>query len=560
MDNNNKEINTNLLYKEYNILNNIYNLRIEISNTHFYFILKKNNTEFLDYNYKNTIEFQVIIDNLKFNKDYDYNSNLNLILDQLDNIFQNNKIKIAVKTIDNDNIELIIDNSNIFETIQYSIFLNKKIMTVEDKLNILYNEIKLINKKEEVIKNNEYMKNINSKLNKYDIYISKKEDDMKNLIAEQDEKINEQKKLIEKMKKDFNEFKKNLEKKYFNYIDNFKKKNKIYQEFLIKCDKFKLNEIKQLYENKKDDYLINPRIHQLILNNILPFNEENNYIITRFKFIKHINILLVGPSGAGKTTLKNAILKIENEEQFTNLKQNEKKLIFSSSNDVPFLKLCDLNGYEHSNNYLNDYNNAYNQIQTFILNQLNKKNIDEYIHCIWFCWSGNKLEDDDILFLNKLNKKYLDTIPIILVYTNAIAPNQEEIIKKYPQFKNDFIEVLAKQYILSFFNEKIIIEPYNIDKLLDITFISAKKSIQSMYYKELKEKSDKNIINTLTNDLQNKISTLSKESNINNLYKEYKKCIYREFKKYNYQVNFDEIETKIKEYNELFKKETKTNC
>ena len=256
----------------------------------------------------------MIIDNLKFNKDYDYNSNLNLILDQLDNIFQNNKIKIAVKTIDNDNIELIIDNSNIFETIQYSILLNKKIMTVEDKLNILYNEIKLINKKEEVIKNNEYMKNINSKLNKYDIYISKKEDDMKNLIAEQDEKINEQKKLIEKMKKDFNEFKKNLEKKYFNYIDNFKKKNKIYQEFLIKCDKFKLNEIKQLYENKKDDYLINPRIHQLILNDILPFDEENNYIITRFKFIKHINILLVGPSGGGKTTLKNALLKIENEE------------------------------------------------------------------------------------------------------------------------------------------------------------------------------------------------------------------------------------------------------
>ena len=41
MDNNNKEIDTNLLYKEYNILNNIYNLRIEISNTHFYFILKK---------------------------------------------------------------------------------------------------------------------------------------------------------------------------------------------------------------------------------------------------------------------------------------------------------------------------------------------------------------------------------------------------------------------------------------------------------------------------------------------------------------------------------------
>ena len=118
----NQDLNTDLLYKEYNIKNGneLYNLRIEINQNDVNFILKNLNTS-LYYIYKNKIKISELIKALNIEK----NSNYNLILKIFNNIYKKNKI-IINKENDN-NIKIIFEKSNIFKNIQFEINLEKKI-------------------------------------------------------------------------------------------------------------------------------------------------------------------------------------------------------------------------------------------------------------------------------------------------------------------------------------------------------------------------------------------------------------------------------------------------
>lgn len=118
----NQDLNTDLLYKEYNIKNGneLYNLRIEINQNDVNFILKNLNTS-LYYIYKNKIKISELIKALNIEK----NSNYNLILKTFDNIYKKNKI--IINKVDDNNIKIIFEKSNIFKNIQFEINLEKKI-------------------------------------------------------------------------------------------------------------------------------------------------------------------------------------------------------------------------------------------------------------------------------------------------------------------------------------------------------------------------------------------------------------------------------------------------
>ena len=118
----NQDLNTDLVNKEYNIKNGneLYNLRIEINQNDVNFILKNLNTS-LYYIYKNKIKISELIKALNIEK----NSNYNLILKTFDNIYKKNKI--IINKVDDNNIKIIFEKSNMFEKIKFEINLEKKI-------------------------------------------------------------------------------------------------------------------------------------------------------------------------------------------------------------------------------------------------------------------------------------------------------------------------------------------------------------------------------------------------------------------------------------------------
>ena len=232
------------LYKEYNIKHNkeIYNLKIEIKNDNIiYFNLKKLNGQFY-YAYKK--EIKIII----FAEKYKLNSNDNIsILKEFDNMYKEGNILIDIK--EKDHINLIIQNSNKSEKNKLEILLNKEIMSIDDKFNMLYSQIYLIT-------------NENNNILYYNI--NKKEDDIKNKINEQDIIIKEMNDKILNQEIIIKEHEKIINK----YADDIKEKNNIIKE---------IN--KKLLKHEDDIIEINRNINNISDNFIQNKKEINNNIL-----------------------------------------------------------------------------------------------------------------------------------------------------------------------------------------------------------------------------------------------------------------------------------------
>lgn len=236
----------------------------------------------------------------------------------------------------------------------------------------------------------------------------------------------------------------------FNNTFAKKKENKV--EEILKLLKenekdFCLEDISKYREENIPSFIVdifkNEEIIGDIISNLKIFVEDFKKKILN---IQHLNIILVGPSGVGKSTLINAILKTNAKVNFGRPETGEN--IYYESEEIPFLRLADSRGIEKSNIYGVD--GIFESIKGFINNQIESNNPDKFIHCIWYCWTGTRLEENEIMLFKKLSKQYtLDTIPIIIVYTNAIDEEQTKKAKEYInnelKLDNDFIEILAQE-------------------------------------------------------------------------------------------------------------------
>jgi len=314
MKSNDRILNDIYIHKEYNIKNEkeIYNLRIEIDNINIYFKLKKLN-ESIDYIYKNKFKIISFINILELNQNK--YSNSELIFKIFDKLY--NKNSIIIDDINEDNINLKIKYSILYDDIEKEIQLYKEYMNINDKINIMYNQFKLLNNN-----NNFKLKNDN--------------------------------KEIEKMRKEINELKLN-QKQNGNDNDINLKDNIINEIINKKIDKI-INNFKNEF-NDKDKKI----------------KELNNKIISQENEIKNKNkeIELINK------TLKN-INKVLNDYQ-NNINNLNQKLEEINNNNINNKKEKFFNDKikEEKENIINNINNKYNDLKEKINNKIDINELDK---------------------------------------------------------------------------------------------------------------------------------------------------------------------------------------
>lgn len=154
------------------------------------------------------------------------------------------------------------------------------------------------------------------------------------------------------------------------------------------------------------------------------------------------------------------------------------------------------------------------KIKEYIKSQIKSKDFDKFIHVIWYCWTGTRFEESEVQLLQNLSKQYtLETLPIIVVYTNAVFNEEIEkarkFIKEELKLDNEFIDVLALEKKV----DNKIIKAKNLDILREKSIVLAKSAVKSSIFEGLIDDiSDKIdiIIKNMTEELKVKINTEAK--------------------------------------------------
>ena len=297
----------------------------------------------------------------------------------------------------------------------------------------------------------------------------------------------------------------NLYNTKFNHIKKVKLQE-IENNFIKNEKEFCKEEIKK-FDQKKikifiNNFLQNEKIPKFILNYLIELIDLNKPETK----VEHLNILLLGPSGVGKSTLVSSILDVEVKAGF-GCPQTNNIESFESEN-IPFLRLFDSRGIEKS---IHGVKETFDSIKNFIQKQIENKDSDKYIHIIWYCWTGTRLEGSELDFLKKLSEQYkLDTLPIIIVYTNSAFRKEAEQARQYVKdtvkLENEFIDVLAKEKEI---DDKNIIKSKNLDILIEKSIGLAKSAVKSALVEgligEVKEKI-KFSIDSLTSEIKEEIN------------------------------------------------------
>ena len=193
------------------------------------------------------------------------------------------------------------------------------------------------------------------------------------------------------------------------------------------------------------------------------FENNKNKFLKNSEKSKDINILLIGKTGVGKSTLINALLKLNNSEMAKESIGNVGTLEYKiySSNNWKNINLIDSRGF--------DFGNPFDEYKKQTINFVKNRNEDiiKFIDIVYYCFKDNRFENEEKQLLLALKEIYKDkNVPFIFVYTQDVMCNfdyMKEYVKKELDDENIIIvDILAKDMKLK---NGSIIKAYGIQEL-----------------------------------------------------------------------------------------------
>ena len=343
-----------------------------------------------------------------------------------------------------------------------------------------------------------------------------------------DKKNSKYKQLIEKLEAD----KKELEKKFINFVEQkIITDNSFQEEVLSKYDEeLLISTLKSLFQELNISNSIKTQLEKDLDTN--EFSEKLN----------HFNILILGRAGIGKTTLINSILEFEGTPNELLTGEGTSKTMGPPvgyvSDTVKGLRLWDSQGIDKEKynipKVVEDVKNLINQASL-------NNDPDKFIHCIWYCISGNRFEKSESESISELMSIYDDdTLPIIIVYTEAYSEQSTEdvcvevkdvlgnLMANKEKIKEiNIMPVVAKDKEIKSGKSCTIIEKFGIKPLMDLSIKKIMAAVNSACFFSFKNKLKKdyeNIVETkctnIKNNTNNKVNEFlpgNKIANINSL-------------------------------------------
>ncbi len=189
------------------------------------------------------------------------------------------------------------------------------------------------------------------------------------------------------------------------------------------------------------------------------------------------NVLVIGNSGVGKSTLINAVLGNDVKEKAlagTGTSGTTKELKIYESDAIPF-RIIDTIGFEPS---IFKRHAAIKAVKKWSKESAKDENSDKKINVIWFCVEGtsSKLFPESIKSLSKATALW-KSVPVIVVITKSYSvPDREANMqmvrsafaaqKHYAKNLKGVIPVVAKTFTL---NDTAFAAPEGISELIDAT-------------------------------------------------------------------------------------------
>ena len=145
-------------------------------------------------------------------------------------------------------------------------------------------------------------------------------------------------------------------------------------------------------------------------------------ISEEYEKMGHVNIIVAGKTGVGKTTLINSVFgkKIEKTGIGKPITQELKEI---TTPDYP-VRLYDTVGLELNSE---QQERVKNDIVSLIMDKRKKGASDEFIHCIWYCINANsnRIEDEEVKFITSIATE--SDVPVIIIFTQSYGKNSVEL-------------------------------------------------------------------------------------------------------------------------------------